>query len=112
MSERNGRKPTSKPSASTTPSKRSDARSASAKPSSAKQSDAKHQAASKKTQRTFTVIQWIFILLTFSLIGWMIKIVVMDKEEIETNDYNPVTEEAKINITRGSILDVNGEIVA
>ncbi len=112
MSERNGRKPTSKPSASTTPSKRSDARSSNAKPSSAKQSDAKHQAASKKTQRTFTVIQWIFILLTFSLIGWMIKIVVMDKEEIETNDYNPVTEEAKINIIRGSILDVNGEIVA
>jgi len=69
-------------------------------------------AASKKTQRTFTVIQWIFVLLTFALIGWMIKIVVSDAEEIEANEYNPVTEEAKVNIIRGSILDVNGEILA
>ena len=102
MSERNAPKRTSKPSASTTRSNA--AGSASPKKPA--------PAASQKTQKTFTVIQWIFVLLTFALIGWMVKIVVSDTEEIEANEYNPVVEEAKVNIIRGSIVDVNGEILA
>ncbi len=54
------------------------------------------------------MIQWVFILLTLALIGWMIKILVVDKESIEANEYNPMNEIRQIQVVRGSILDMNG----
>ena len=58
------------------------------------------------------MIQWIFVIATFMLIFWIIKLLVKDKETIEANEYNPMNEIREIQVVRGSIYDANGNLLA
>lgn len=58
------------------------------------------------------MIQWIFILLSFTLIVWLGKILIVDREEIVASDYNPLTEEKMAEVSRGAILSADGKYLA
>lgn len=61
---------------------------------------------------TFQVIQWIFIVLSFSLIIWLGKILIVDRETISASEYNPIGAEKEEDIIRGSILAADGTKLA
>lgn len=65
-----------------------------------------------ENRKTFQVIQWIFILLSFSLIVWLGKILIVDREDITASDYNPLTEEKMAEVRRGAILSADGKLLA
>lgn len=66
----------------------------------------------QNSQRTFQVIKWIFVILTFALIGWSIKLITMDREEILANENNPVIEVMEERVLRGSIFDRSDKLLA
>ena len=65
-----------------------------------------------ENRATFQVIQWIFIVLSFCLILWLGKILIVDRETITANEYNPIGGEREADIIRGSILASNGSRLA
>ena len=58
------------------------------------------------------MIKLIIALLGLCLIVWMGKIMVLDREEIQSNAYNPRLNEEEVTVIRGSILDSTGEALA
>ncbi|MCF0135801.1 MAG: hypothetical protein HUJ69_05205 [Lachnospiraceae bacterium] len=81
-------------------------------PSDTNSGSTKGRKSRHNTQKTFQVIKWIFILLTFALIGWSVKIVVLDKPVYESRAANPIFEVKEEQVIRGSILDTVGRVVA
>jgi len=63
-------------------------------------------------KKTFVVIRWIFVVLSFSLIIWLSKLLTVDRETIEANQYNPISEEKSITVMRGSIYAADGTPLA
>lgn len=61
---------------------------------------------------TFQVIKVIFVLLGLCLIAWMCKLMVLDREEISSNAYNPRLSEDEQTVIRGSILASSGKPLA
>ena len=65
-----------------------------------------------KNDRTFKVIKVLFVLLALSLIVWMCKLMVKDREEISSSAYNPRMNDEEQMVVRGAILAENGEKLA
>lgn len=65
-----------------------------------------------KNDRTFKVIKVLFVLLALSLIAWMCKLMLVDREEISSSAHNPRMNDEEQTVVRGSILAENGEKLA
>ena len=57
-------------------------------------------------------IFWLISILFFLIIIWLCKLTFVDREKIITNSYNPRLQYTDDNIKRGSIKDINGQIIA
>lgn len=58
------------------------------------------------------MIKWIFIVLVFSLIGYLSKILIVDREELTASNYNPINYEETTQVIRGSIYSADGKVLA
>ena len=55
---------------------------------------------------------WLISLMFFLVIIWLGKLAIIDRDELRTNSYNPRMQYSDSTIKRGSIKDINGEILA
>ena len=62
--------------------------------------------------RTYSVITGIFIFLTVCLLIWMVKLMVLDQEDIQATGYDPRLNEEQENVLRGPIMDASGDRLA
>ena len=63
-------------------------------------------------KNTIKKVFWIYTILFVVLIGYLCKVSLADSSEFITNSYNPRLNRASDYIRRGSILDVNGQVLA
>lgn len=57
-------------------------------------------------------MKWFFVLLMFSLIGWSVRLLLVDSREISASAYNPANQTEEQHVIRGAILGANGEKLA
>ena len=58
------------------------------------------------------MIKAVFVLLALSLIAWMGRLMIVEREEISSNAYNPRLNDEEQTVLRGAILAANGETLA
>lgn len=63
-------------------------------------------------RKSYRTIQWIFIALTLSLVLWLGKILILDREMLVQSAYNPLNEAREVQVLRGEILDRSGIPIA
>ncbi len=63
-------------------------------------------------KNTIKKVFWIYTILFVVLIGYLCKVSLADSSEFITNSYNPRLNRVSDYIRRGSILDINGQVLA
>ncbi|KXL52752.1 penicillin-binding protein A [Anaerotignum neopropionicum] len=63
-------------------------------------------------KRSIRRIFWLLVLCFFLLLGYMGKLVLMDRVAISTNSYNTRLRYVDNTIRRGDIIDIDGEVLA
>jgi peptidoglycan glycosyltransferase len=63
-------------------------------------------------KRTIKKVFWIYTLLFVITIGYLCKVSLVDSKDYITNSYNPRLNKVSEYIKRGSITDINGEVLA
>ena len=63
-------------------------------------------------KRSIRRIFWLLVLSFFLLLGYMGKLVLVDRSEISTNSYNSRLRHVDNTIRRGDIVDMDGEVLA